>query len=203
MFDNAADRNMRQQLSMAAGARGNRMLAMRNAQINGSQYLADTAGAAAAARLQEQQQAQGLLGQVSGQARGMDINVAQGNQDAVLRQQALNQQGTLDSLRLQQNGMQAYRDAITRRATGVAPSASSTDKFLTGAANLADIYLKTRQNNGGGEVPGLDQGQMNNINDPNAYQLQSSNPAGGVGPGTGLDTTQYGFGLGGLTPPRY
>lgn len=93
----ATDQNIAQQRALASSARGVNMgLAQRLAQTGAGQAQQQLAGQSAIARLQEQQGAQNMLGNVLGQGRSGDINVGQlgvmqRGQD-IQNQQALNQQ---------------------------------------------------------------------------------------------------------------
>jgi hypothetical protein len=142
MFQQAADRNLRQQLALAAGQRGNLAGAQRLAQQQAGQFVADTAGEAAAGRLAEQRGAQGLLGQLAGQGRGQDIDVARANQLAALQQQQINQAGSLGSL-----GIQAD---LARINAGLPPQPSFTDQLLGAGLGAGQLYLQAQQMGGGG-----------------------------------------------------
>jgi len=93
----ATDANIAQQRAMAASGRGaNLGLAQKLAMTNAGQAQQQLAGQSAIARLQEQQGAQNMLGNVLGQGRSGDINVGQlgvqqRGQD-IQNQQAMNQQ---------------------------------------------------------------------------------------------------------------
>ena len=141
MFQQAADRNLRQQLAMAAGQRGNLAGAQRLAQQQAGQFVADTAGEAAAGRLAEQRQAQALLGSVAGQGRGQDIGVQQSNLDAMLRQQQLNQSGSLGAL-----GLQAQLAGIN---AGMPVQPNFADQLLGAGLGAGQLYLQTRDPFGG------------------------------------------------------
>jgi hypothetical protein len=93
-----------QQQSMAASGRGNAALGARQAMQNTGNAAQQLAGQGAMARVAEQRQAQGLLGNVLQGARGQDINQQQANSQAQL--QALQQQ--LQLQQLQQGGMMGY-----------------------------------------------------------------------------------------------
>ncbi len=98
-----ADRNLKNAIAMQASQRGGMAggLAMRNIAQQRADIGQQLAGQAGMQRLQEQQQAQQMLGGISGGARGQDIGLATSqaelgqqaalaNQNAALQQQALN-----------------------------------------------------------------------------------------------------------------
>ena len=96
----AADRNMMQQAALArSGPPQNLAAAQRLAMQNQSQIGAGLGAQSAMARLQEQGQAQGMLGNVLGQARGQDLQASLGAGDMALRGRAINDQAALEAYR--------------------------------------------------------------------------------------------------------
>lgn len=87
----ASDRNLRQQLALAAGQRGGSQAArQRQILTQQAQTGQELAQQAAQARLAEQFQAQQALGQVTQAGRAQDIQLATQQQQAALQQQQLN-----------------------------------------------------------------------------------------------------------------
>lgn len=107
----ATDTNLANALAMAASQRGSQSLgAGRNAAMQRAAMQQQAAADSGMLRLQEQQAAQNMLGQVLSGARGQDIGLAQG-------QAGLDQQTNLANLQadMQQRGM---NDAMTQFYTG-------------------------------------------------------------------------------------
>jgi hypothetical protein len=155
-----------QQQALAATGRGNPALAGRQAAQNAASMTSGYSGAAAQNRLQEQLNAQGLMAQVSGQARGQDLQASQFdaaqanmraleqsrgqnqnnqfNVSAYLQGQGQNDQAQLEALRqlfgydqAQQGGMQAY-DAAVR---GVGQNPTMGDNLMnTGGQALGFLF---------------------------------------------------------------
>lgn len=104
-FKAAADTNLAQQQALAASGRGgNAAMAGRQAAQNASGFNQQAAQGAATARMQEQMNAQSMLGNVLNQGRGSDIGLAT-SQAGFNQQTGLANQGALNSFALQQGNM--------------------------------------------------------------------------------------------------
>jgi hypothetical protein len=119
------EQNLRQQAAMAAGGR-NPGLASYQAAQNQSGAGQQMAGQAAMARLQEQQQAQGMLGQLSGQMRGQDQGLM-----GMQNQFALGQAGIDQSQNALYNQLNAQQSGAYNKY--------QYDRDLQGMQNDADI----------------------------------------------------------------
>lgn len=98
MLQQNAQKQQAQMLGQAAAARGvNPALALRNAQIAGVQATQAANAEGAVAKAREQLQAQALLGQTLGQARGQDIQNAQGYNQLAM-QKAIADQGATSNV---------------------------------------------------------------------------------------------------------
>lgn len=129
------------QVSAARNVRGaNAALAYRNAARNSADIGLAGAGQAAAAQMQDQQAANAQLGQIYGNMYGQDTAVAGqnaqlqqqaalANQDAALRQRALN-----DALAIQARGQQLGWDQARINAEIQKAQINSQDKGLLGSA---------------------------------------------------------------------
>lgn len=112
----ASDRNMAQAMALGAsqrgGARAGALRDIANQRASISQQLAADSGLL---RLQEQQQAQGLLGNVLGAGRGQDIGLA--SAQAGLQQQAgLANQAALNQFALQQGAFNQQTNLANQQA---------------------------------------------------------------------------------------
>lgn len=89
MMQQAQDRNTQQAMALAASQRGpGAAAAGYNAQANTAMANQQAASDAAVLRAQEQNQAMGLLAQVTGQARGQDIGITSADMQSRLQSQA-------------------------------------------------------------------------------------------------------------------
>lgn len=115
-----------QQQALAASGRGNAAQAARQASMNSGNLTANIAGQGAIARMQEMQGAQGLLGNVLGQARSQDINQQQVNNNSQLsalqqqlQLQELQQRGQLEMERQRGNRFQGLTQTPTNQEQGI------------------------------------------------------------------------------------
>lgn len=159
-YQDAASRNLRQQMAMAASAQGNMSsgLAAKQALTNAAVQNQGLAQQAAIARAQEQLNAQNQLGQVLGQARGQEQGLATG-------QAGLEQQARLSNQ--QYNNQFALQDAANRQQMELAN---------TGYANQANQFNAQQQFEASKYNTNLSaQMQMQNAQQANAMaQLQAN-----------------------------
>lgn len=151
------DAAIRQQQALAASGRGNAAMAQRQASLNASGMAQNMAGQAAINRLQEQQQAQGMLGQMLSGVRGQDVGLAQFNAQQQAQNRAMNDAAyqnalanALNAQQLAQRGQLAYQDARTSRfgsITGSAAPRTGMDKLIGTVNAGAQAYAATQ---GGG-----------------------------------------------------
>jgi hypothetical protein len=145
----ASDRNFSQALAMAQSTRGAgaagavRQLANQRASI-GQQLAADSG----MLRLQEQQQAQGLLGQVAGTARNTDVGLA--TSQAGLHQDAAgrNLGATMQQRELNDRAVQFYLAQGMTLAQAQQQAALEMERLIANnAIGQADIGLKRNDQN--------------------------------------------------------
>lgn len=140
----SVDRNTSLQQSMAQSGRGNATLANIVAANNSNNFGQGAAQTAVASRLQEQQMANQLYGQVVGQARGQDEQIsqfnaqqqnfaAQANLEAKLRLMGLDDDSILKILQMQQS------------ATPTGPGVG--DQILAGGSSALGMWAANQRKN--------------------------------------------------------
>lgn len=180
------DASLNQQLALAASARGGAQAgAWRAAGRNQAALAQGAVNDAAILQANEQQAARGLLGQVLGQTRGQDIDVA--GQDASLRNSALMQGAALGTQVSQFNAGQT--NDMRQFDTNAALDAG---KFNADAENTADAQTMNARNtvgmfntSEGNKVGMFNTGQVNDMSQFNAGE---SNKVGIANGGFEMDT---------------
>tara|TARA_R110002020_G_scaffold207256_3_gene412680 strand:+ start:20614 stop:21366 length:753 start_codon:yes stop_codon:yes gene_type:complete len=131
-----------QQALLATGGPG----AARQASQQAGAIGGSLAGQAAQLRAQEMTQAQGMLGQFAGQARGQDLQRQGMMSDAELRSRGLNDQQIarmrqmeLDNARLGLQGSMGLEDIRTRRRGQDLGVPTGLESLISGAAGVASI----------------------------------------------------------------
>lgn len=145
----AADRGLRGQQALAAGARGgSQAAAARQASQQGSAITGQIAGNSAMARAQEILGARQQLGNVLQGARGQDLQRNLANMQAQLEQTGLNDaqirallEQEMRNAALQQQGGIALEGARSGRFNTISQTPTGQEKFIGAAASLAGLPL--------------------------------------------------------------
>lgn len=142
-----SDRAIKTQMALAANAHGNPALAARTAAINIAEAEQGAARDAAALRIQEQNQAQQLLGNVLGSARTTDVDVAktqaQLDQEAGIKGAEFTQQANLAN---QSTGLQKeLTQAELQQQANVATAAATNNRGVEQAKLKQEATLNNQQ----------------------------------------------------------
>lgn len=182
------ERNLAAQMAMArSGRSGQGALGMRTAAMESGRLQQDAALASALARIQEQQQAQALLGQVTDLGRLRDIDLAQ-------QQANLNQNANLSN-------QQAFNAALMQNAVNQ-NTVNVNNAELLNRTNLAQAQMQQGANTDFANA--LNQRLFNqaNINSQiKQQQIQAGATLGAAGMGAGaqryaVDADLYKFNMG-------
>lgn len=139
MLQETTNQNIAQQQALASTGRSNQAFLARQALGNAADIQQRAANQASLVRAQEQQSAQGLLGNVVGTQRSQDIQQLDLNRRAQLA--ALEQE--LRNAQLQQQGTMGYQQALL----GAASIPGLGDQLLSGGGSLLAAQLSARGRN--------------------------------------------------------